>query len=131
MTLFERLDHIRTAIYTPNYYNQYIGGDIEFNADCDEIEKALKKVDKYKRHDLRKNPNDLPSESGKYLCCFKYNKAVDEECVYDILWFGRVDEWEYPEFKGKRVFHMCDHEYGDIPIDDVIAWKYIQEFEEE
>lgn len=74
---------------------------------------ALEKVDKYKWHDLRENPDDLPEEdenrtSDNVLVVTKYG---DFSVAYIDL---TLIEW-------------CTDEY--TAAEDIIAWKYIEPFE--
>ena len=76
--------------------------------------KALKKVDKYKWHDLRKNPDDLPEAD-------EYGRS---EFVFVMVgtpeWYGC--EWAY--------YHHDKKEWS-IYEQDVFAWRYIEPFEGE
>lgn len=42
--------------------------DIRLNCAYDVAIEALENADKYKWHDLRKNPDDLPKQDGYFLC---------------------------------------------------------------
>ena len=90
------------------------------------VSKALKKADKYRWHDLRKNPDDLPvkaeyvevitDEHDDIPLSIQYDDAIMQFGERRIL-LGYVDsvfiEWE-AERRGK-----------------IIAWRYIEPFEEE
>lgn len=68
---------------------------------------------KPKWHDLRKNPNDLPKETGHYL-------TDDGEYIYD----ADRKKWRTLTCMACWDFHWLDDE-------DVIAWTELPKFEEE
>lgn len=76
---------------------------------------ALEKADKYHWHDLRKNPEELPDAVHRgYVqveIITKYYK-IPQYCEY-----GFVDGFGY-YFLG-------------LPQEDIIAWRYLELFEEE
>ena len=77
--------------------------------------KALEKADKYRWHDLRKNPDDLP-------------EAIDggDESEYVLVMIGTPEwnSWEQAYYHhGKRLWSTYDQ--------NVFAWRYIEPFEEE
>ena len=73
------------------------------------VSKALEKADKYRWHDLRKNPDDLPYMDGDYLC------FIDNE-PYS---YCSVCEWDNPNW----------YNYNGTESDNVIAWQYIEPLE--
>ena len=75
---------------------------------------ALEKADKYRWHDLRKNPNDLP-EADEYGCS-EYVLAMTGTPEWDN------HEWAYYNHNTKMW-----STYGQ----NVFAWRYIEPFEEE
>lgn len=81
----------------------------------DEICKLLEHQEKYRWHDLRKNPDDLPNCNSQCLCYEHYWNPNEEccECGYVLYWFinGRFSTI------GQKV--------------DVIAWREIEPFDEE
>ena len=74
---------------------------------------ALKKADKYRWHDLRKNPDDLPEadEYGRSEFVFVMTGTPE--------WYSC--EWAY--------YHH-DKKLWSIYEQDVFAWRYIEPFEE-
>ena len=60
-------------------------------------------------HDLRKNSNDLPKESGKYMVAIPNENGFIET---DVARFGVSSGWEY--------FDTFVDEYG---AEHIIAWK--------
>lgn len=81
----------------------------DFDDLCKAID-ALDNRDKYKWHDLRKNPDDLPSED---------------------TWVYVVDDSDYQVPYSMALFHNSTNWFqvdsGDY---DVLAWKYIEPFDE-
>ena len=75
---------------------------------------ALKKADKYRWHDLRKNPDDLPEDNG-------YGKSE-----YVLVMIGTPEwyscEWAYYSYNAK-MWSTYDQ--------NVFAWRYIEPFKEE
>lgn len=81
------------------------------------------KVEKYRWHDLTKNPKDLPAEDCRVLIECKYG----ERYFYDVADFA-ID-MDFDECWGMSGFYKYDSEYGYYPV-YVDAWKYIEPFEE-
>ena len=76
--------------------------------------KALEKADKYRWHDLRKNPDDLPEADG------------NSESDYVLVMIGTPEwnSWEQAYYHhGKRLWSTYDQ--------NVFAWRYIEPFKEE
>lgn len=79
------------------------------------IKEILKEQEKYKWHDLRKNPDDLPE---KYI----------EVLVTDG---GSYEIWSLSDIGGSEEIVWAD-EYGNyLDVDEAIAWREIEAFEEE
>ena len=76
--------------------------------------KALEKADKYKWHDLRKNPDDLPEDNG-------YG-----ESDYVLAIVG-TPEWNHYEW---ACYHHGYEEWSTYG-QNVFAWRYIEPFKEE
>ena len=75
--------------------------------------KALEKADKYKWHDLRKNPDDLPEADG------------NSESDYVLVMIGTPEwnSWEQAYYHhGKKMWSTYEQ--------NVFAWRYIEPFEE-
>ena len=78
------------------------------------VSKALKKADKYRWHDLRKNPDDLP-EDNEYGC---------SEYVLVMIGTPEWNSWEQAYYHhGKRLWTTYEQ--------NVFAWRYIEPFKEE
>ena len=74
---------------------------------------ALEKSDKYRWHDLRKNPDDLPEADG------------NSESDYVLVMIGTPEwnSWEQAYYHhGKRLWSTYEQ--------NVFAWRYIEPFEE-
>ena len=75
---------------------------------------ALEKADKYRWHDLRKNPDDLPEADG------------NSESDYVLVMIGTPEwnSWEQAYYHhGKRLWSTYEQ--------NVFAWRYIEPFEGE
>ena len=78
--------------------------------------KALEKADKYKWHDLRKNPDDLP-EADEYGCS-----------EYVLVMTG-TPEWDNHEW----AYYNHNTRVWSTPFceQNVFAWRYIEPFKGE
>lgn len=76
--------------------------------------KALEKADKYRWHDLRKNPDDLPEAIG------------DSESEYVLVMIG-TPEWNSWE----QAYYKHDKRMWSTYEQNVFAWRYIEPFKEE
>ena len=104
------------ALAEIEYYNGFRGKDAYIKAKedaCILAVEALKKADKYRWHDLRKNPDDLPEadEYGRSEFVFVMTGTPE--------WYSC--EWAY--------YHH-DKKLWSIYEQDVFAWRYIEPFEE-
>ena len=76
--------------------------------------KALEKADKYRWHDLRKNPDDLPEADGN----------SESEYVLAMIGTPEWNSWEQAYYHhGKRMWSTYEQ--------NVFAWRYIEPFKEE
>ena len=83
----------------------------------EEVREALEKAEKYHWHDLRKNPDDIPS--GRNMCtCFAEGDFVIED--------GSVAHGKYPVI---IPFPFSEYEYRYNF--KVVAWREIEPFERE
>lgn len=78
------------------------------------ISKALKKADKYRWHDLRKNPDDLPEADG------------NSESDYVLAMIG-TPEWNSWE----QAYYKHDKQLWSTYEQNVFAWRYIEPFKGE
>ena len=77
--------------------------------------KALEKADKYRWHDLRKNPDDLPEGfEGSY------------ESEYVLVMIG-IPEWNHWEW----AYYHHDKKLWSTYEQNVFAWRYVEPFKEE
>lgn len=89
---------------------------------------ALEKSEKYRWHDLRKNPNDLPSEDGVYRCVFKDEVNSYFDCDYRKgIGFGKECFLEHDELPGSPKEYYFE---GFDEDDEVIGWQEREPFEE-
>ena len=79
------------------------------------VSKALKKADKYRWHDLRKNPDDLPEAIGD---------GYESDYVLVMIGTPEWNGWEQAYYHhGKRLWSTYER--------DVFAWRYIEPFKGE
>ena len=78
------------------------------------VSKALKKANKYRWHDLRKSPDDLPEDKG-------YGES---DYVLVMIGTPEWNSWEQAYYHhGKRLWSTYEQ--------NVFAWRYIEPFKEE
>ena len=109
------------------------------NALADDILVDVQKYDKYRWHDLRKDPNDLPvfvaGTSER-----EYSEAVEvvsDENVYDTAIYVANRSNRYsPEHK-EGYFIFGDDEImegtawdGAVSNEKIVAWRYVKPFKE-
>ena len=87
-----------------------LGGSVEA---WDMAIKALEKADKYRWHDLRKNPDDLP-EADEYGCS-----------EYVLVMTG-TPEWDNHEW----AYYNHNTRLWSTYEQNVFAWRYIEPFKE-
>lgn len=110
--------NLNEVIKRLRYKSENIKAKLEptFFAECADY------LEKYRWHDLRKNPEDLPDEGKKVYVCYKRhpNAHGEQKIAY-----------------GTDVYrHMCDNKDGTKFCifgkgNRVIAWREIEKFEEE
>lgn len=76
---------------------------------------ALEKADKYRWHDLRKNPDDLPEAIGG---------GYESEYVLVMIGTPEWNSWE-------QAYYKYDDMMWSTYDQNVFAWRYIEPFEEE
>ncbi len=78
------------------------------------VSKSLKKADKYRWHDLRKNPDDLPEAIGD---------GYESDYVLVMIGTPEWNSWEQSYYHhGKRLWSTYEQ--------NVFAWRYIEPFKE-
>lgn len=78
---------------------------------CDELEK---KQEKYRWHDLVKNPNDLPDINKPLDLCYVNTKEDTNKLEYSSGYLDEYLVWDW--------FGFYEH---DLKI---VAWRYVEEF---
>lgn len=76
---------------------------------------ALEKADKYRWHDLRKNPDDLPEAVGD---------GYESEYVLVMTGTPEWNSWE-------QAYYHHDKKLWSTYEQNIFAWRYIEPFEEE
>ena len=81
------------------------------------LKEMLEECEKYRWHDLRKDPKDLLKKSGTYLVCIEYPTEVKEVGIifYEKNRYGYRSGW-----------NMLTPNDGKV-----IVWKEIEPFEED
>lgn len=91
------------------------------NREClDEFANVVDANNKYRWHDLRKNPSDLPDKTGFYIACVEHPKN-HERNTREITLYGITPAGVYLWKKNNR---FVQHE-------SVVAWREIEPFESE
>ena len=108
------------ALAEIEYYNGFRGKDAYIKAKedaCILAVEALKKADKYRWHDLRKNPDDLPEAIGGGY-----------ESEYVLVMIG-TPEWNNHEW----AYYNHNTRMWSTPFyeQNVFAWRYVEPFKEE
>ena len=106
----------------PYHYDEEVGEDVYDNISrVNEllqlnkiVSKALEKADKYKWHDLRKNPDDLPEAIGG---------GYESEYVLVMIGTPEWNSWE-------QAYYHHDKRLWSTYEQNVFAWRYIEPFEE-
>ena len=107
------------ALAEIEYYHGFRGQEACIKAKedaCILAVEALEKADKYKWHDLRKNPDDLPEAIGGGY-----------ESEYVLAMTG-TPEWDNHEW----AYYNHNTRMWSTPFygQDVFAWRYIEPFKE-
>ena len=88
---------------------------IDYTVAFEEAIKALEKADKYRWHDLRKNPDDFPEAVGG---------GYESEYVLVMIGTPEWNSWEQAYYHhGKRLWSTYEQ--------NVFAWRYVEPFKEE
>lgn len=74
-----------------------------------------------KWHDITK---EQPTVEGYYLCVIKIYGTM----VYQVRWWGSTKNIWYTKPKHKHWFTDYDSEWGYVEVDNVVAWKEIEEY---
>ena len=79
------------------------------------VSKALEKADKYRWHDLRKNPDDLPEAIGD---------GYESDYVLVMIGTPEWNSWE-------QAYYEHDKMMWSTYEQNVFAWRYIEPFKDE
>ena len=106
------------ALAEIEYYNGFRGKEAYIKAKedaCILAVEALEKASKYRWHDLRKNPDDLPEAiEGSYVS------------EYVLVMIG-TPGWNNCEW----AYYRHNHKEWSTYEQNIIAWRYIEPFKEE
>ena len=110
MTNKEAIEQLKERLAITDYRQQIP----EYYEAIEMAVEALEKADKYRWHDLKKNPDDLPEADG------------NSESDYVLVMIGTPEwnSWEQAYYHhGKKLWSTYEQ--------NVFAWRYIEPFEEE
>lgn len=111
MTNKEAIEQFKERLAITDYRKQIP----EYYETIEMAVEALEKADKYRWHDLRKNPDDLPEAIGD---------GYESEYVLVMTGTPEWNSWEQAYYHhGKRLWSTYEQ--------NVFAWRYIEPFEEE
>ena len=111
MTIKEAIEQFKELLAITDYRKQIP----EYYEAIEMAIKALEKADKYKWHDLRKNPDDLPEAIGG---------GYESEYVLVMIGTPEWNSWE-------QAYYHHDKKEWSTYEQDVFAWRYIEPFKEE
>ena len=110
MTIKEAIEQFKERLAITDYRKQIP----EYYEAIEMAVDALEKADKYKWHDLRKNPDDLPEG---------FEGGYESEYVLVMIGTPEWNSWEQAYYHhGKRLWSTYEQ--------NVFAWRYIEPFEE-
>lgn len=111
MTKKEAIEQFKERLAITDYRKQIP----EYYEAIEMAVEALEKADKYRWHDLRKNPDDLPEAIGD---------GYESEYVLVMTGTPEWNSWE-------QAYYHHDKKLWSTYEQDVFAWRYIEPFEEE
>ena len=111
MTNKEAIEQLKERLAITDYRQQIP----EYYEAIEMAVEALEKADKYRWHDLRKNPDDLPEAIGD---CY--------ESDYVLVLIG-TPEWN----SWKLAYYHHDKKLWSTYEQNVFAWRYVEPFDEE
>ena len=110
MTINEAIEQFKERLAITDYRRQIP----EYYEAIEMAVDALKNADKYRWHDLRKNPDDLPEADGN----------SESEYVLAMIGTPEWNSWEQAYYHhGKKMWSTYEQ--------NVFAWRYIEPFKEE
>ena len=111
MTIKEAIEQFKERLAITDYRQQIP----EYYEAIEMAVEALEKADKYRWHDLRKNPDDFPEAVGG---------GYESDYVLVLIGTPEWNSWEQAYYHhGKRLWSTYEQ--------NVFAWRYIEPFEEE
>ena len=111
MTNKEAIEQLKERLAITDYRQQIP----EYYEAIEMAVEALEKADKYRWHDLRKNPDDLPEAIGG---------GYESDYVLVLIGTPEWNSWEQAYYHhGKRLWSTYEQ--------NVFAWRYIEPFKEE
>ena len=111
MTNKEAIEQLKERLAITDYKQQIP----EYYEAIEMAVEALEKADKYRWHDLRKNPDDLPEAVGG---------GYESDYVLVMIGTPEWNSWEQAYYHhGKRLWSTYEQ--------NVFAWRYIEPFKEE
>ena len=111
MTNKEAIEQFKERLVITDYRQQIP----EYYEAIEMAVEALEKADKYRWHDLRKNPDDLPEAIGG---------GYESEYVLVMIGTPEWNSWEQAYYHhGKRLWTTYEQ--------NVFAWRYVEPFKEE
>ena len=111
MTIKEAIEQFKERLAITDYRKQIP----EYYEAIEMAVDALEKADKYKWHDLRKNPDDLPEG---------FECGYESEYVRAMIGTPEWNSWE-------QAYYHHDKKMWSTYDQSVFAWRYIEPFEEE
>ena len=111
MTIKEAIEQFKERLAITDYRKQIP----EYYEAIEMAVDALEKADKYKWHDLRKNPDDLPEAIGG---------GYESEYVLVLIGTPEWNSWE-------QAYYHHDKKMWSTYEQNVFAWRYIEPFKEE
>ena len=111
MTIKEAIEQFKERLAITDYRKQIP----EYYEAIEMAVEALEKADKYRWHDLRENPDDLPEAIGGGY-----------ESEYVLVMIG-IPEWNHWEW----AYYHHDKKLWSTYEQNVFAWRYIEPFKEE
>jgi len=111
MTIKEAIEQFKERLAITDYRKQIP----EYYEAIEMAVDALEKADKYKWHDLRKNPDDLPEG---------FECGYESEYVLAMIGTPEWNSWE-------QAYYHHDKKMWSTYDQNVFAWRYIEPFKEE
>ena len=111
MTIKEAIEQFKKRLAITDYRKQIP----EYYEAIEMAVDALEKADKYRWHDLRKNPDDLPEAIGG---------GYESEYVLVMIGTPEWNSWE-------QAYYHHDKKMWSTYDQNVFAWRYVEPFEEE